>query len=191
MTPSRSSAAGAQPSSLLYRARMAPRFLILCCVALAAACTRDPRPPAPAASESAIASSAPVSASAPAVVATASTSADAVAHRPVAELLAAAAADPKTHLGKKLTIEGVVVGPVKERVHDDHSEHLVIRYYDVPVADSLDDAEHAIVCEVLRDHPARLDPGTRVAIAGVGSDRDLVRPRALPFYLSVCSITRR
>jgi hypothetical protein len=113
------------------------------------------------------------------------------ARRPVAELVAAAAAEPRSYVGKKLTLEGVVVGPVKARVHDDHSEHAAIHYYDVPVADSVDDLEHAIVCEVLRDHPARLDPGARVTIIGVGSDRDFVLPRALPFYLSACSIRRR
>jgi hypothetical protein len=109
----------------------------------------------------------------------------------IAEIVAAAAADPAPYLGKKLTLEGVVVGTVKERVHDDHSEHLPIHYYDVPIADSLDDAEHTLVCEVLRVHPAKLEPGARVAVVGEGSNRDLVLPRALPFYLSACRITRR
>jgi hypothetical protein len=111
--------------------------------------------------------------------------------RPVAELVAAAAAEPRSYVGKKFTLEGVVVGPVKERVHNDHGEHPIIHDYDVPVADSVDDVEHAILCEVLHDHPARLDPGARVTITGEGSDRDYVLPRALPFYLSACRITRR
>lgn len=68
---------------------------------------------------------------------------------PIAKLLGDALANPKTYNGKPVKVEGVLVGTTSRNigalVGDSYTPHPVV---DVLVADSKDDTEHAIWCEM-------------------------------------------
>lgn len=98
----------------------------------------------PVASITAATSSPPASASA-----TASSSVPRAGEGPIAKLLADALLNPKPYNGQPVKVRGVYVGTKSRNIGalmgDSYQPHMVV---DVLIADSKDDVEHAIWCEM-------------------------------------------